>query len=419
MRAAGPSIDEREVARALADTAQIEASRERMRSGLAGRERTVTLLLDVAFLVAAAACVVLIPGQRSASAWTIALLVAVYAATSQIEFEVGPGSAVPTGLVLIPMLFVLPVGAVPLAAASGLVLGGLVERLRSRRHHARIAVLLSSSWHTIGPTLVLGLLASGPLSWNSLPFYVLALVAQFAVDVASVLMRHRIGRGIPLRQLVVPFRWVAVVDAALAPVAFVVAWAAMHEALAVLCVLPLAGLLHALSVERRKSIDESLALGRAAEDASREARADPLTGIGNRLAWEEAIDVARSRLARIDKPVSVVLVDLDRLKETNDRFGHDTGDRLIRALAAALAHVVPDSATLARIGGDEFAVLALDLDDSACDDLVRTLRVTLARIDVGGISVSASIGAAACPPCTSLDEALRLADERLYVDKAS
>src|SRR5919197_2138135 len=174
MRAAGPSIDEREVARALADTAQIEASRERMRSGLAGRERTVTLLLDVAFLVAAAACVVLIPGQRSASAWTIALLVAVYAATSQIEFEVGPGSAVPTGLVLIPMLFVLPVGAVPLAAASGLVLGGLVERLRSRRHHARIAVLLCSSWHTLGPAFVIGILAPGAPTWDRVPLYVLA-----------------------------------------------------------------------------------------------------------------------------------------------------------------------------------------------------------------------------------------------------
>jgi diguanylate cyclase (GGDEF)-like protein len=111
-------------------------------------------------------------------------------------------------------------------------------------------------------------------------------------------------------------------------------------------------------------------------------------------------------------------VDLDRLKETNDRFGHDAGDRLIRGLAAALAHVVPESATLARIGGDEFAMLAVNLDEIGCDDLARTLGVTLARLDVGGVAISASIGAAACPPCTSLDEALRLADERLYLDKA-
>jgi diguanylate cyclase (GGDEF)-like protein len=388
-----------------------------VRSELAGRERTVTLVLAAAFLGASAACVVFIPDQRAASAWTIALFVAVYAAVSQIEFEIGPGSVVPTGLVLVPMLFVLPVGAVPLAAGSGLVLGGLVERARSRRHHDRIAVLLCSSWHTVGPTLVLGLLAPGQLGWNRLPFYVLALLAQLVIDVAAVLVRHGIGRGVSFRQLLPPFGWVAVVDSALAPVAFVVAWAAVTEPLAILSVLPLASLLHVLGVERRKSIDETLVLGRAVEDASREARSDPLTGIGNRLAWEEAIDAARSRLARSGEPVSILLVDLDRLKETNDRYGHDAGDRLIRGLAAALAHVVPETATLARIGGDEFATLAM-IDEAGCDDLVRTLRVTLARLDVGGVAISASVGAAGCPPCASLDEALRLADERLYVNKA-
>ena len=389
-----------------------------MRSGLAGRERTVTIALAAAFLGAAAACVIYIPDQRAASAWTIALFIAVYAAVSQIEFEIGPGSAVPTGLVLVPMLFVLPVGAVPLAAASGLLLGGLLERMRSRRHHDRITVLLCSSWHTVGPTLVLGLLARGPLAWNRLPYYVLALLSQLAIDVVAVLVRHGVGRGASFRQLLPSFGWVVVVDSALAPVAFVVAWAAVDEPLAILCVLPLASLLHVLGVERRKTIDETLVLGRAVEDASREARLDPLTGIGNRLAWEEAVDAARSRLARSGEPVSVLLVDLDRLKETNDRFGHDAGDRLIRGLAAALAHVVPESSTLARIGGDEFAILAVNLDETGCDELVRTLQVTLARLDVGGVAASASIGAAARPPCASLDEALRLADERLYVDKA-
>jgi diguanylate cyclase (GGDEF)-like protein len=418
MRAAASTVDERKVARALAEVAEIEASRMRVRAGLTGRERTVTLLLAAGFVAAAAACAAFVPADRTVSAGSIALFVAVYAAMSQIEFEIGPGSAVPTVLVLVPMLFVLPVGAVPLVAASGLLLGGLFERVRSRRHHERIAVLLCSSWHTVGPTLVLGLLARGPLTWDRVPLYVLALATQLGFDVAAVVTRHGIGRGVAVGQLVRPFGWVAVVDAALAPIAFVVAWAAIDEPLAVLCVLPLASLLHVLSVERKKSIDESLALGRAVADASREARSDPLTGVGNRLAWEESVDAARSRLARTGKPVSVVFVDLDRLKETNDRLGHDAGDRHIRGLAAALAQVVPEESTLARIGGDEFAVLALGLDETGCGDLVRSLRTTLATLEVGSVSVSASIGVAACPPCISLDEALRLADERLYADKA-
>jgi diguanylate cyclase (GGDEF)-like protein len=113
-----------------------------------------------------------------------------------------------------------------------------------------------------------------------------------------------------------------------------------------------------------------------------------------------------------------VLVDLDRLKETNDRFGHDAGDRLIRALSAVLAQAIPEHASLARIGGDEFAVLAFDVDESQCNDLIRTVRLALASVEVSGIQISASMGAASFPPCASLDEALRLADERLYADKA-
>jgi diguanylate cyclase (GGDEF)-like protein len=409
--------DSGSVARVLAGAGEIEASRERVRSSLVGRERTVTVALAAGFLAAAATCAALIPSERSSSIGTALLLVAVYAAISQIEFEVGPGSAVPTGLVLVPMLFVLPVGVVPLAACVGLLVGGLVERIRSQRHGDRVAVLLCSSWHTVGPTLVLGLLAQGPPSWSRVPLYVVAVLAQLGFDVAAVLIRHGIGRGVPIGQLLPPFGWVAVVDGTLAPIAFVLAWAAVDDPAAVLAALPLAGLLHVLSVERRKSIDESLALGRAVQDASREARCDPLTGTGNRLAWQESVEDAALRFGQSGVGASVVLVDLDRLKETNDTWGHDAGDRLIQALATALRKVVPEGATLARIGGDEFAVLALGLDEADCAKLVHTIRQSLAALDVDRIPVSASLGASSCPPCTSLDEALRLADARLYVDK--
>jgi GGDEF domain-containing protein len=84
-----------------------------------------------------------------------------------------------------------------------------------------------------------------------------------------------------------------------------------------------------------------------------------------------------------------------------------------------LGSIVPERTTLARIGGDEFAVLALGLDEQGSDDLMRTIRLALETLEVGGITASASLGASSCPPCTSLDEALRLADERLYGDKAA
>lgn len=271
------------VSQALAGTAEIAASRERVRSRLLGRERAVTFLLAGGFLVSACLCALLVPSDTSFSLSTTLLLVLVYAVVSQIEFEVGPGSAVPTELVLVPMLFVLPPGDVPLAVAAGLVAGGLTERLRSKRHGERVPVLLCSAWHSVGPALVFGLLAPGPPAASRAPLYLVALLAQFALDSMSVFVRHRLGRGVPVRALFPALVWVVTVDLMLAPLALVVAVPAVEQPVAVLAVLPLAGLLHVLGVDRRRRIDESLVLGRAVADASRAARSDPLTG-GNRLA---------------------------------------------------------------------------------------------------------------------------------------
>jgi diguanylate cyclase (GGDEF)-like protein len=407
------------LARNLADAADVAASRERVRAGLVGRERVVTYALAYAFLLAAAACAVLIPSPTSFSLWTTGLLVLCYAAVSQIEFEVGPGSAVPTELILVPMLFLVPTGVVPVLVAGGLVLGGVVERVRSRRHGERFAVLLCSSWHSVGPTLVVGLLAPGEPSWDELPVYVLAFAAQVAFDWAAVGIRHVVGRGVTPSALVRPFAWVALVDATLAPAALLAAFALVDRPAAIVCVLPLVGLLRLLGDERRRRLDDVIVLGRAMDDERRVARADPLTGVGNRLAWQETLREAQGRLERDGVGATLLLVDLNRLKETNDTYGHDAGDRLIQALARTLRGAIPTHATIARIGGDEFAVLVPGAHEGDGAALASGVRVSAAATDVNGIPLVASLGVATCPPCTSLEEAVRLADERLYQDKAA
>lgn len=405
------------VARALADTAEIAESRERVRSALLGRERTVTFVLATGFLVAAVSSAVFVASSTRFSVWVAALAVVGYALVTQVEFEIGPGTVVPTELLLVPMLFVLPPQFVPLVVAAGLILGGVLERLRSRRHGTRIAVLLCSAWHSVGPAVVIGLLAPGPPDWGQLWVYVCALASQFALDAAAVLARQVIGRGTGAQSLIVPLGLVAVVDLTLAPVAFGVAFAAAAEPLAILCVLPLAALLHVLGAERQRRIDHSIELGRAMEDVARAARSDPLTGVGNRLSWQEAVEAAGLRFEREGIGASFVLVDLNELKETNDTHGHDAGDRLIQALAVALRTAIPTDAELARIGGDEFAVLAAGRDDRACAAIVSGIRRELDGLVVAGIPVRASVGAASCPACMTFDEALRLADERLYAEK--
>jgi hypothetical protein len=127
----------------MAGAQEIAASRGLVRSRLLGRERTNTPLLAGAFLGASFASAILISSPTSFTLWVAVLAVLVYAAVSQVEFELGLGSAVPPDLVVVPMLFVLPTGAVPLCVAARLVLGGVVGRIRSRRHGARLPVRAS------------------------------------------------------------------------------------------------------------------------------------------------------------------------------------------------------------------------------------------------------------------------------------
>jgi diguanylate cyclase (GGDEF)-like protein len=412
----GSRVD-RNLLQSLEAAAEIVESRERTRARLLGRERNVAFVLAGSFVVAALLAAVAIPSEISFSLPLALLLVSLYAVVSRVEFEIGPGSAVPTTLVLVPMLFLLPAGAVPLCVAAGLIAGGVVDRLRSQRHTQRLAVPLSSAWPSIGPAVVVGTIASGPPRREDIPVYALALLAQFALYVAVVVLRHRVGRGTPVRDLVPPLAWVMLVDLALAPVALLVAGAAAEDELVVLCVLPLAALLHMLGTDRKRRIEESVLLGIAVEDAAREARSDPLTGVGNRLAWQEAVERAERRHANSGIGSTVVVVDLDRLKETNDKHGHDVGDRLIKALATALAEAVPDADVLTRIGGDEFAILSAGGGQLGCAELLFRVRTALADVAVGEVVVSASVGAAACPPCASVTDAIRLADERLYAEK--
>lgn len=151
---------------------------------------------------------------------------------------------------------------------------------------------------------------------------------------------------------------------------------------------------------------------RRAERAEADSMIDELTQLGNRRAWERTIEAEEARCARYGDPASVLVIDLDDLKHVNDNFGHGAGDRLLRATAVVIQSVVREGDFAARIGGDEFAMLAVHANAEDAE-LIRD-RVTAALAKDG---INASVGIATRHPSEGLVRAMILADSRMYAEK--
>jgi len=153
------------------------------------------------------------------------------------------------------------------------------------------------------------------------------------------------------------------------------------------------------------------------ETAQQQAQVDPLTGVGNRRSWEAAIADADRRVER-GRTASVVVLDLNGLKEANDRHGHRAGDEVLRRFAGAVQRAVRAEDVVCRIGGDELFVLLLGADAETCRDIVARIRLTLAAESRRGpLPVSAAVGWATTGVDGTLSDAVVTADGRMYADK--
>src|SRR5439155_8179038 len=228
-----------------------EEARRRRTARMAARDRWTSLGLAGAFTAVAVALAILLPSDRSPSPLIAILLVGLLAGASRIEFEVGAGSAVPTQLVLGPMLFLLPLGQVPLLVAAGYVLGDLPDHARASRHPERLLVPVFASWHAVGPVCVLALAGESAFSWRDWPLYLGALGAQFLFDWMAAAVRDHLAHGVPLRKLASYLTRVHAVDLALAPIGLLAAFAAVSSGhLLAALVVPLVALLAILTRER-------------------------------------------------------------------------------------------------------------------------------------------------------------------------
>lgn len=177
------------------------------------------------------------------------------------------------------------------------------------------------------------------------------------------------------------------------------------------------------AVERDKLYEELVSARRSLEERNADlltrAATDSLTGLANRAEFDRHTGMMIARAARNGNAITFMFVDIDWFKAVNDRFGHSTGDEILRVLGAVFRSTVRTGDLVARYGGDEFALL---LDTSTAEEAERVaarINLGVRELDVAPGGATVSIGAAVA----YADSALRfadlfsLADEALYEAK--
>jgi diguanylate cyclase (GGDEF)-like protein/putative nucleotidyltransferase with HDIG domain len=161
------------------------------------------------------------------------------------------------------------------------------------------------------------------------------------------------------------------------------------------------------------------------EQTQHESHTDPLTGLSNRRSLDRHFEEGLATAIRTASSASLIVLDLDRLKEINDTYGHEAGDRAIGGVASVLRTTVRQHDLCARFAGDEFIVVLWGCDSERETRRVRELQTAVAAFPFEprpGVTMSLSIsaGSARFPEDGStFDELLSAADERMYHDKAT
>ncbi len=152
---------------------------------------------------------------------------------------------------------------------------------------------------------------------------------------------------------------------------------------------------------------------------------DALTGLANRRAFEIAIAREADRVARAGEPALVLMIDIDHFKRVNDSWGHGVGDDVIRSVSRALADCIRPMDTLARFGGEEFALILPNCPPAFGQSVAERIRLKVAgrRValaDGAEVGVTVSIGGAFAPPWVRSSPSLWVerADRQLFRAKA-
>jgi HD-GYP domain-containing protein (c-di-GMP phosphodiesterase class II) len=238
--------------------------RSRARLRARGRERQVEFAAGGLFLVVAVAMALLLHSPRTIDWSTTAIVVVAYVAAARAKFDIADGYTVPTELVLVPMLFLLPTPIVPLVVAFSWTLGRVIDAAIGHASIWRSLNALADCWHAVGPALVLIAFGAQTFHWDEWAVFISALAAQLVFDFVASAGRAWLIDGTSPRTALPMVAPVYALDGALAPIGAIAAGAAVAVGPGlVLLVIPLVTVLSILSGERRARIDQALELSEA------------------------------------------------------------------------------------------------------------------------------------------------------------
>jgi diguanylate cyclase (GGDEF)-like protein len=222
------------------------------------REVVVETVAALLFFCCAVPLALLAPHERGMDPALAATLVVIYALASRlVKFPIGAGYVVPSYLVLVPMLLLLPPGTVPLLAAGGLALGTLGQVALERAGPQRVLFSIPDAWHALGPAIVLVLAGTGHDTAELAVIYVAAFAAGCLVDLASATVREAAILGVRPQVQARVIAQVWLIDACVAPLGLLIAGAATDDPREVLLILPLIALLLLASRDRSARIERA------------------------------------------------------------------------------------------------------------------------------------------------------------------
>jgi putative nucleotidyltransferase with HDIG domain len=334
-------------------------ARARESAGLMERERTVELLTAASFLVVAGVLAALVDPNRSLDPVLAAVMILAYAVAARVEFQAGAGWAVPTQLVFVPMLFLLPTIEVPLMVGAGFLLAKLPEYWTGEIRRERAVIAIGDAWHSLGPAAVLTIAGLSSPDLADWPVYVAALGAQFGLDFARAVIRGRVALSLRMRDHLRELASVYAVDAMLAPAGLLVAFASAGQPWAFLLVVPLIGLLAVFAREREARINNALTLSHAYRGTALLlgellSTSDEYTGSHSRsvvvLAHQvgEALDLNPMELREVE--FGALLHDVGKLTVPNAII-NKPGPLSAEEMDRMRAHTVEGEEMLDRIGG--------------------------------------------------------------------